>query len=76
MGGPDGPTCFPIFLVCEWALLRKEKNDQRVFGVRIPAWMRGVYCVAIAFAIGVCFCELASEIAKNTIGRPRPHFYD
>ncbi|RVE46219.1 hypothetical protein evm_009109 [Chilo suppressalis] len=64
------------FLICEWALLRKEQDDQRCLGVRIPAWLRGFYCVAASFCLGYCFVELTTEIAKITIGRPRPHFFD
>ncbi|KAI5642961.1 PAP2 superfamily domain-containing protein [Phthorimaea operculella] len=64
------------FLICEWALLRKEKDDQRCFGIRIPAWVRGFYCVLASFGFGACFAELTTQIAKITIGRPRPHFFD
>ncbi|CAH0764166.1 unnamed protein product [Diatraea saccharalis] len=64
------------FLICEWALLRKEHDDQRCLGVRIPAWLRGFYCTIASFGLGYCFVELATDIAKITIGRPRPHFFD
>uniref|UniRef100_A0A1E1WNF3 Phosphatidic acid phosphatase type 2/haloperoxidase domain-containing protein n=1 Tax=Pectinophora gossypiella TaxID=13191 RepID=A0A1E1WNF3_PECGO len=64
------------FLICEWAVLRHDKDDQRCLGVRIPAWIRGFYCTAVSFGLGVCFVELTTQIAKNTIGRPRPHFFD
>lgn len=65
-----------IFLVCEWALLRKEHDDQRCLGVRVPAWVRGFYCTLASFCLGYCFVELTTDIAKITIGRPRPHFLD
>ncbi|KAG6454858.1 hypothetical protein O3G_MSEX008877 [Manduca sexta] len=63
-------------LTCEWALLRKVRDDERCLGVRVPAWLRGFYCSLSSFAFGVCFTELAANIAKNTIGRPRPHFFN
>ncbi|KAJ8718089.1 hypothetical protein PYW07_006019 [Mythimna separata] len=64
------------FLVCEWALLRKVRDDERCFGVSIAPWVRGFYCAVIGFSIGVCFVEVAVNISKNVIGRPRPHFFD
>ncbi|XP_073953315.1 putative phosphatidate phosphatase [Choristoneura fumiferana] len=63
-------------LICEWALLRREHDDTRVLGVRIPMWVRGLYCAATSFALGVLFVELTTDIAKKTIGRPRPHFFE
>ncbi|XP_045452539.1 putative phosphatidate phosphatase [Melitaea cinxia] len=64
------------FLVCEWILLRKETDNKRVLRVYIPAWVRGFYCPLASFAYGACFIELITNIAKNVIGRPRPHFFD
>ncbi|XP_075980913.1 putative phosphatidate phosphatase [Anticarsia gemmatalis] len=64
------------FLICEWCVLRKERDTQRCLGVRVPTWVRGFYCVLASFGIGCCFVELAINIAKSTIGRPRPHFFE
>ncbi|CAH2089788.1 unnamed protein product [Euphydryas editha] len=64
------------FLACEWMLLRKVTDDKRVLSVRIPAWVRGFYCPMVSFAYGACFVELTTNICKNIIGRPRPHFFD
>ncbi|KAM3956694.1 putative phosphatidate phosphatase [Aphomia sociella] len=63
-------------IICEWTLLRKEQDDEKCFGVRIPAWVRGAYCALASFGLGVCFMELTANVAKNTIGRPRPHFFN
>ncbi|KAL4703093.1 hypothetical protein ACJJTC_018130 [Scirpophaga incertulas] len=64
------------FLICEWALLRKEKDEEYCLRMRLPAWLRGFYCALVSFCLGYCFVELATDIAKFTIGRPRPHFFD
>ncbi|CAK1553058.1 unnamed protein product [Leptosia nina] len=63
------------FLICEWALLRKDDEFQ-CFRFPLPRWMRGFYCVMACFGYGACFIELTTNIAKNVIGRPRPHFFD
>ncbi|XP_053614720.1 putative phosphatidate phosphatase [Plodia interpunctella] len=63
-------------IICEWVYLRKEQDDQHCFGIRVPAWLRGAYCTLVSFGLGVCFIELTANVAKNTIGRPRPHFFD
>ncbi|KAJ0173961.1 hypothetical protein K1T71_010107 [Dendrolimus kikuchii] len=70
--------CLPIlaFFICEYAYLHKERNDEHCFRIPIPAWVKGFYCTAVSFGIGVCFVEIATNISKNTIGRPRPHFLD
>ncbi|XP_026331169.1 phospholipid phosphatase 1-like [Hyposmocoma kahamanoa] len=62
------------FLICEWTLLRKQRTNVRCFGVPIPTWLRGFYCVTISFALGLCFTELITNITKKVIGRPRPCF--
>ncbi|XP_035435831.1 putative phosphatidate phosphatase [Spodoptera frugiperda] len=64
------------FLICEWTLLRNVRDSERCLGVRIPAWVRGFYSTLVCFAIGTCFVEIAVNISKNVIGRPRPHFFD
>ncbi|XP_068620485.1 putative phosphatidate phosphatase [Battus philenor] len=64
------------FLICEWALLRGESEGQRCLNIPVPAWLRGFYCATVSFALGTCFVELTTNIAKNVIGRPRPHFLD
>ncbi|CAH2235336.1 putative phosphatidate phosphatase isoform X1 [Pararge aegeria] len=64
------------FFLCEWVLLRKEVDDQRILSICIPAWLRGFYCPLASFAFGTCFIELTTNVAKNVIGRPRPHFFD
>ncbi|XP_041984768.1 putative phosphatidate phosphatase [Aricia agestis] len=70
--------CLPIlaFLVCEWVLLRKEDDTVRCLWFDVPAWLRGFYCALTSFGYGACFIELTTNIAKNVIGRPRPHFFD
>nr|QDR50975.1 wunen3 [Heliconius melpomene] len=64
------------FLICEYVLLRKEDNYLQFFNWRIPAWLRGFYLVLVSFSAGVCFMELTTNITKNIIGRPRPHFFN
>ncbi|CAG5030048.1 unnamed protein product [Parnassius apollo] len=64
------------FLICEWALLRKENEEQRYLNILIPVWLRGFYCALASFALGTCFVELTTNITKIVIGRPRPHFFD
>ncbi|XP_045501908.1 putative phosphatidate phosphatase [Colias croceus] len=70
--------CLPIlaFIICEWVLLRKDDDTQYCFNIPIPKWLRGFYCVLACFGFGTCFIELTTNIAKNVIGRPRPHFFD
>ncbi|CAH0696051.1 unnamed protein product [Spodoptera exigua] len=64
------------FLICEWTLLHKVHDSERCLGVRIPVWVRGFYSTLVCFALGTCFVEIAVNISKNVIGRPRPHFFD
>ncbi|XP_026495459.2 putative phosphatidate phosphatase [Vanessa tameamea] len=64
------------FFVCEWVLLRKVTDEKRVLSLYVPAWLRGFYCPLASFGFGTCFIELTTNIAKNVIGRPRPHFFD
>ncbi|XP_047512723.1 putative phosphatidate phosphatase [Pieris napi] len=64
-----------MILFCEWMLLRKE-DDEPCFKFPLPLWMRGFYCVFACFSYGMCFVELTTNVAKNVIGRPRPHFFD
>ncbi|KAL0820166.1 hypothetical protein ABMA28_006099 [Loxostege sticticalis] len=70
--------CLPAlaFLICEWALLRKERCEEKCLGVSIQPWVRGFYCALASFCLGLCFVELATNISKSTIGRLRPHFFD
>ncbi|CAB3242433.1 unnamed protein product [Arctia plantaginis] len=70
-------VCLPIlaFLICEWNVLRKDTTVVRCYGVPIPTWVRGFYCVLASFAVGCCFTELAINTSKAVIGRPRPHFF-
>ncbi|GBP27236.1 Putative phosphatidate phosphatase [Eumeta japonica] len=63
-------------IICEYILLRNHKDDKYCLGVRIPAWVRGAYCTLVSFCLGVIFMELTANVAKNTIGRPRPHFFE
>ncbi|GBP27239.1 Putative phosphatidate phosphatase [Eumeta japonica] len=63
-------------IVCEYIVLRNHKGDKYCLGIRIPAWAQGTYCTLVSFFLGLVYTELATNIAKNTIGRPRPHFFD
>ncbi|CAH2042653.1 unnamed protein product, partial [Iphiclides podalirius] len=64
------------FLICEWVVLRKEGTNRLCLNIPVPTWLRGFYCAATSFALGTCFVELTTNIAKTVIGRPRPHFLD
>ncbi|KAH9635876.1 hypothetical protein HF086_002436 [Spodoptera exigua] len=55
---------------------RSVHDSERCLGVRIPVWVRGFYSTLVCFALGTCFVEIAVNISKNVIGRPRPHFFD
>ncbi|XP_050682690.1 putative phosphatidate phosphatase [Leptidea sinapis] len=64
------------FLICEWVYLRKEGSKICLINVSVPVWLVGFYCVLTSFAFGACFIEITTNIAKNVIGRLRPHFFD
>ncbi|CAH4029070.1 unnamed protein product [Pieris brassicae] len=70
----------PIFIMCltEFIRLRDYKGgEQRVIlGLDIPAWVWESYrCVGV-FLFGCACQQLTTDIAKYTIGRLRPHFFE
>ncbi|XP_073953294.1 putative phosphatidate phosphatase [Choristoneura fumiferana] len=70
----------PILTMCltEWLRLRDYKSGRprEIFGKEIPAWVWEAYQVIGVFLFGVACQQLTTDIAKYTIGRLRPHFFD
>ncbi|XP_053614442.1 putative phosphatidate phosphatase [Plodia interpunctella] len=69
----------PVLTMCltEWIRLRDYMGRSRpVFGKDIPPWVWEAYKVVGVFLFGCACQQLTTDIAKYTIGRLRPHFFD
>ncbi|XP_013193535.1 putative phosphatidate phosphatase [Amyelois transitella] len=70
----------PVLTMCltEWIRLRDFMGgrSRTIFGVNIPAWAWEAYKVIGVFLFGCACQQLTTDIAKYTIGRLRPHFFD
>lgn len=62
----------------EWLRLRDYKGgrSRMVFGKEIPAWAWEAYRVVGIFLFGCACQQLTTDVAKYTVGRLRPHFFD
>ncbi|XP_041985000.1 putative phosphatidate phosphatase [Aricia agestis] len=69
----------PVVTMCltEWIRLRDYKGRSRVIlGKEIPPWVWEVYRAVGVFLFGCACQQLTTDIAKYTVGRLRPHFFD
>ncbi|CAH0590059.1 unnamed protein product [Chrysodeixis includens] len=70
----------PVLTMClaEWIRLRDYVGgrSRKVLGWEIPAWVWETYQVVGVFLFGCACQQLTTDIAKYTIGRLRPHFFD
>ncbi|CAG4947887.1 unnamed protein product [Colias eurytheme] len=70
----------PVFTMCltEWIRLRDYKGGRSriILGCEIPAWFWETYRVVGVFLFGCACQQLTTDVAKYTIGRLRPHFFD
>lgn len=68
---------FQMF-IAEYINHRGKKNHKvhHFLGVRIPPWVWSSYNVVGVFGFGVACQQLTTDIAKYTVGRLRPHFFD
>lgn len=48
----------------------------RICNYNIPIWLINAYNHIGIFGFGAASCQLLVDIAKYTIGRLRPHFFD
>lgn len=65
-------------LIIEWI---HYKNDRQGLSLKfmnytINPWVRRCYCIIGVFGFGAASNQLLTDIAKYTIGRLRPHFWD
>lgn len=72
--------CLPVVTMCltEWIHLRDHKSGRprELMGREIPTWVWEAYRVVGVFLFGCACQQLTTDIAKYTIGRLRPHFFD
>lgn len=61
-------------LVCAKLHKNLAKNELRLFSCDLPSWIIEAYRHIGIFVFGMVVCELASTIAKYSIGRYRPDF--
>ncbi|KPJ10449.1 Putative phosphatidate phosphatase [Papilio machaon] len=70
----------PVFtmVLTEWIRLRDYKGgrSRNVLGRELPAWLWEVYKVVGVFLFGCACQQLTTDVAKYTIGRLRPHFFN
>ncbi|CAB3251093.1 unnamed protein product [Arctia plantaginis] len=70
----------PSLTMCltEWIRLRDHVStySRRVLGREIPPWVWEAYQVVGVFLFGCACQQLTTDVAKYTIGRLRPHFFD
>lgn len=72
------PSCCQQMLLTEWIRLRDFKGGRSrlVLGKEVPAWLWEAYKVIGVYLFGCACQQLTTDIAKYTIGRLRPHFFD
>ncbi|XP_063830845.1 putative phosphatidate phosphatase [Ostrinia nubilalis] len=64
-------------ILTEWIRLRDYKGRPRsVLGKELPPWLWEAYRVVGVFLFGCACQQLTTDVAKYTIGRLRPHFFD
>lgn len=70
------PLC--VIIIVELVLSQKEESEESepyvVLGMEIPGWLVQCYKKIGIFAFGAAVAQLATDIAKYSIGRLRPHF--
>lgn len=71
----------PILVILGTELLRahvKKTNAQplKVYNIEIPYWIVEAYKSIGMFGFGAACSQLLTDVAKYTIGRLRPHFFD
>ncbi|XP_049877011.1 putative phosphatidate phosphatase [Pectinophora gossypiella] len=70
----------PSISMCliEWLRLRDYKSGRprALMGKDIPAWLWEAYKVVGVYLFGMACQQLTTDVAKYTIGRLRPHFFD
>ncbi|KAJ0173959.1 hypothetical protein K1T71_010105 [Dendrolimus kikuchii] len=70
----------PVLTMCltEWIRLRDYmgSRSRTVLGKKIPPWVWEAYRVVGVFLFGCACQQLTTDVAKYTIGRLRPHFFD
>lgn len=70
----------PVLTMCltEWIRLRDDKarRPRALFGRELPAWLWESYQVVGVFLFGCACQQLTTDVAKYSIGRLRPHFFD
>lgn len=59
-----------------WRLGMEVDRDLKLFGRTIPIWVQHCYKYIGVFLFGAACSQMTTDIAKYTIGRLRPHFFD
>lgn len=59
-----------------WKMNLENERDLKLFGRPIPIWMQNSYKYIGILLFGAACSQLTTDIAKYTIGRLRPHFFD
>ncbi|XP_014249883.1 putative phosphatidate phosphatase isoform X3 [Cimex lectularius] len=68
-----------VMILLEVLLVHRRKNAWSptfIFGKRIPVWVINSYKTVGVFCFGALCNVLVTDVAKYTIGRLRPHFFD
>jgi len=67
-----------IIIITEIIRVRRKGDTKRFrfFGYSLPDWASNAYQNIGIFGFGAAACQLAVDIAKYSIGRLRPHFFD
>ncbi|GBP27230.1 Putative phosphatidate phosphatase [Eumeta japonica] len=62
----------------EWVRLRNYKGGRirSILGREIPPWVCEAYSVVGIFLFGCACQQLTTDVAKYTVGRLRPHFFN
>ncbi|XP_055316381.1 putative phosphatidate phosphatase [Sitodiplosis mosellana] len=72
----------PLGLICATEIIQAklnkipDKTKLQLFGWSIPTWITNAYRQIGVFAFGAALNTLTTDIAKYSIGRLRPHFFD
>lgn len=59
-----------------WKLSDNQMSDLKLFNREIPFWAVNAYKYIGVFLFGAPVTVLTTDIAKNVIGRLRPHFFE
>ncbi|KAK6617209.1 hypothetical protein RUM44_005540 [Polyplax serrata] len=68
-----------IIIIVEYSIHKRScttKRKIRLLFMKVPSWMWECYRHVGVFGFGAACSQLTTDVAKYTIGRLRPHFFD